>query len=113
MRRSRLSISPAQVDQARQLRALGRSWDSIGAEFGLHPDTMRRRIDPAYARSERFKYTGPMSFIRAGESRVSPADAARALAGVPVDTRTRQARFMGDPLPGRSALDRLREAVQQ
>ena len=38
--------------------------------------------------------------------RVPPAVAAKQLASIPADRRNLTARLLGDPLPGRSALDR-------
>lgn len=40
------------------------------------------------------------------ERKPNEADAAKALASIPSDTRKLTERVFGDPLPGRSALDR-------
>ena len=45
-----------------------------------------------------------------GPRPVTPGEAAAALAAIPQDTRTPMQRMMGDPLPGRSALDRQKGA---
>ena len=41
------------------------------------------------------------------QSFLTKADAARLLAEVPPDTRGLTAKLMGDPLPGRRAIDRI------
>lgn len=107
--RRQMDLPPDQVQRARELRAEGLSWSNIGARLGLHEDTMRRRIDPGFKE----RRTGPRvrAFIRAGgERHVTQAEAETALARVPTDTRSMSARVMGDPLPGRSALDKMRAA---
>jgi hypothetical protein len=108
--RPRLYIDPEVIGRARELRAAGTAWAEIGERLGYSENTLRTRIDPDYAWPN--KATGSFHFIREGETRVSKADAARALGAVPVDTRTRVARFMGDPIPGRSALDRMSRATR-
>ena len=108
MGRSRFDIAADVLARARKLRAAGKSWADIGAHFGYHENTIRKRLDPDFADSRRLRYTAPALCMRAMEPRLTPAEAERALATVPLDTRTIQARFLGDPLPGRSALDRQR-----
>jgi hypothetical protein len=94
--------------RARRLRAMGTSWDDLGRRFGCDPETIRRQIDPEYrkVRSDRYRPEGSPYHVLNRDGRVSGAEAARALARVPIDSRTRVARWLGDPLPGRSALDR-------
>lgn len=108
MSRPRFDIAADVLARARQLRAVGTSWANIGAGLGYHENTIRERLDPDFAAARRLRYSGPPVFIHGSEPRLSPAEIARALATVPLDTRSIQARFLGDPLPGRSALDRRR-----
>jgi hypothetical protein len=102
--RPRFNLSPEVIRRARELRTAGTAWAEIGARLGYSENTIRTRIDPDFNWPN--KATGSFLYIREGETRVSKADAERALRAIPIDTRTRVARFMGDPIPGRSALDR-------
>jgi hypothetical protein len=108
MSRPRVTIGARDAACARKLRAGGLSWASIGARLGYHEKTIRERLDSDFAAAQRFRYTDPAAFIEMDEQRITPEEAARAIATVPLDTRSVQARFLGDPLPGRSALDRKR-----
>ena len=108
MSRQRVNISAKVLARARKLRAAGTSWSNIGARLGYSKYTLRDRIDPDYAARKRLQLIGFADFTQVDEVRVTPAEAARALATVPLDTRSVAARFLGDPLPGRSALDRKR-----
>lgn len=83
-------LTVEQVARAARMRADGWSWRDLGQHFGVAESTMRIRV-------------GRLNFETAG------ARAARAM-NVPNDTRDLTARICGDPLPGRSALDR-RNAV--
>jgi hypothetical protein len=108
MSRPRVTIGAHDVARARELRAAGLSWASIGERLGYHERTIRERLDSDFAAAQRLRYTDAAAFIWMDEQRITPEEAARAIATVPVDTRGVQARFLGDPLPGRSALDRKR-----
>jgi hypothetical protein len=106
MAKPRIDISPEQIASARDMRASGVSWANIGLRIGVHENTIRERIDPVFAAAKRFRYAGPHSLLRNGQQRISKAEQERALGSIAADTRTRHARLMGDPPPGRSALDR-------
>ena len=108
MGRLRMTIAAREIARARMLRAAGTSWADIGARLGYHGNTVRRRLDPEFVVVRHVRYAKPVDSIRTDEPRITPEEAARALATVPADTRTIQARFLGDPLPGRSALDKRR-----
>jgi hypothetical protein len=105
---------PETVARAKALRDEGVKWETIAKKLGVGADGLRRRLDPAY----RAKRNQQNAVVRTQRSlglrnmyRTAhlPADEmARILATVPVDTRGRMARVMGDPLPGRSALDQKR-----
>ena len=112
MSRPRTNIAAEVIARARELRAAGTSWAKIGERLGYHENTIRKRLAPEFAARKRFRHTRPARLIlAAGEPRITPEEAARAIATIPLDTRSIQARFLGDPLPGRSALDRRRAAI--
>lgn len=100
-----------------ELRQAGKTWTEIGKELGVDGTTAHIAVDPEYAavrrarinhrRREKSEITPEMR--RAGDRRVSEDDAKVALASIPADTRDLTARMLGDPLPGRSALDRRGE----
>jgi hypothetical protein len=113
MTRPRIPIGARDIARARQLRAAGASWKHIGARLGYHGNTLRERLDREFAAAQRLRYMEPDAFIFTDEERITPEEAARAIATVPIDTRTVAARFLGDPLPGRSALDRKRLGTQR
>lgn len=107
---------------ARRLFAEGKRWADIKRVTGLSYDTLKRKLVPEYAerraervRRRRMRKRGE-SVPALVESRVHPSgpkgpsreDIAKALATIPPDDRSLTARIMGDPLPGRSALDRMR-----
>src|SRR5690606_5743804 len=98
----------------RALRAEGLSWQAIGAKLGFHFTTLRYHADPQYRREQeqrdqarrraRYDYAGSgIKLLPEPEAdwcrRMSEARDAD-------DTRSLTGRMFGDPLPGRSALDR-------
>ena len=85
-------MSPEQIEQAQTMRRNEMPWAHIAKHFGVTPDTVRRVLDPEWAARRRAGIT----------------DGERLLREVPADTRDLTARALGDPLPGRSALDRMR-----
>ena len=108
MTRPRVIIGARVIAQARKLRAAGTSWESIGVRLGFKGQTIRQRLAADFPAARRARYIDLAAFIEMDEERITPEEAARAIATVPLDTRSVQARFLGDPLPGRSALDRKR-----
>lgn len=95
-RADRALLEPA----ARALLAHGYSiWDAARL-LDIPYATLRRWLDPAFAAREREQY-------RAGTARRAFRPSGP-LPPVPEDTRDLTGRLMGDPLPGRSALDRRR-----
>ena len=106
-----------QIDLARRMHKAGVSWKAISDVTCLSIDTLRRRIEPGYsAHRNKLIAERRKALSNAGEfvpilnfydrSRVKPEDAIRVLSSIPKDTRRFFSRLMGDPLPGRSALDR-------
>lgn len=104
------------IELARQLKAMGTNWSEISRRTGISIEMIRRRIDPGYSqrrhaqnREAGRKQVGKILHVYEGQ-RLKPAEAEQALASVPLDTRPFFSRLMGDPLPGRSALERRGES---
>jgi hypothetical protein len=102
------------IERAQKLKADGWSYNRIGEIFGTTGQTIRVRIDPEYGamrlqRSAEIKKANrgfAIKDVLPSERRAPVEDVAARLAEIPQDTRTQGQRLMGDPLPGRSALDR-------
>ncbi len=114
-----MEISKQRVEA---MRAKGMPWQAIANECGVSAERLRKAIDPEFARKMKAKsrrdyqklmlanaesgilvYAGINGSVR----RPSREDIEARLAEIPSDTRGLTARIMGDPLPGRRALDRL------
>jgi hypothetical protein len=107
---------PAELLQkAIGLRAAGMKWETIANRLNVGSDGLKRRLDPEYrerrnqqmrdANERRTSTSWPMHHFA---SRMPQEQLDRLRATVPVDTRGLTARACGDPLPGRSALDKYR-----
>lgn len=98
-----------EIEQIKRLWADGLSAREIGAIVKRTRNgviSKVRRLDLARRAPERVKkYTTPV--FRAARKPTKPESYNPVLPASP-DTRTRFARFMGDPPPGRSALDKKR-----
>jgi hypothetical protein len=92
------------LQRGRDLRAAGASWNAVGRGTGYPPETIRLRLDEEFAERQRARSGGGRSYIRKTYF-VTKAQIAEMKAAIPRDTRSLQAKWMGDPLPGRSALD--------
>lgn len=101
----RTYFSPEQIEEAARLRAGGFGWRRVAMALGCKEAAIQARLDPEFRLRRAGKDAGPRSFIKV-HPRMSKEDERRIVLRVPPDTRTRHARLMGDPLPGRSALDR-------
>lgn len=89
------------IERAKRLRASGMGYDEITATLGTTLHQVRKIFDQAYAiRNVKWKYVDA-DFMGAA----ARADAERLLAEVPPDTRGLTERLMGDPIPGRRAID--------
>ena len=104
-------ISDETKEAIRDLRARGMTWLDISNRFGVSYTTARCICDPVYAANEAerrrrwtIRHEQKMELQRA-QAAGKPKEY---LPPVPRDTRDLTARIMGDPLPGRSALDRMR-----
>lgn len=112
-------ITDDQVARATKLLAEGHSWRAIAAEVGTSHDGIRRRVDPKYramkneiaSRSnnkhgnERYASTGVSANVhhkRAPDFVIDECVMAHAR------PRSLTQSICGDPLPGRSALDKQR-----
>lgn len=103
-------IRKIDVDRAIELRALGYEYAQIAIELGVGIATAYCWCNPNNAREYRIARQCKYKKIRGPfrQSVVDPIDVAARLAEIPVDTRDLTAVVFGDPLPGRSALDKMR-----
>jgi hypothetical protein len=119
--------------EAQKLRDCNVTWKGIADLMGVGPEYVRRRLDPEWARYRQnrinelrnAKKNGarprllrpPKSLVSQSKKRErdwrsvsmsqsDKADGYKKLAEIPPDTRDLTAKICGDPLPGRSALDR-------
>lgn len=113
-------LKPVQIEAAKAMLANHMNWRQIGECFGVHAETVRRALDEKYRirRTEQvnkrrhmmraYQQVGlePASVGWCADRRRVRDDAADRIAEIPLDTRGLTARTFGDPLPGRSALDR-------
>lgn len=118
-------ITIPQANQARRMREEGISWTAIGREFLCKPETIRRHIDLEWATRERErkrnnkknqqsqKPKAPTVISHPVRGKISQLEIAAAIAKIPKDTRTSTSKWLGDPLPGRSALDQKRAAGER
>jgi hypothetical protein len=107
---------PEVLRAASALRDAGVRWHQIAKRLGAGADGLRRRLDPEFRAKRNVQineaYGRRVVGRPASSSGRVPADEVRRLmASVPVDTRSQSARLFGDPMPGRSALDRREQQV--
>lgn len=99
--------------RALELKDEGMSWTRIAARLGVSDEGLRRRLIPGWA-SRRQQLIRDARYARSlGKAPNTPrhipdAEALAVLRTIPSDTRRPIERLMGDPLPGRSALDKKR-----
>lgn len=98
----------------------GTAWRRAAEETGVPYDALRRALDPIYKAQRceavnRARHRIDRSAIikrqhLGDDPRTKPDEAtvARLRAAIPADTGPLTARLLGDPMPGRSALDRRR-----
>lgn len=73
----------------------------------IEDDETRRLLRKHYRENEKQRYGSYRTNHRAmAGPRLTPEELGERLSEIPPDTRTVTAQFCGDPLPGRSALDR-------
>ncbi|MEM8575536.1 MAG: hypothetical protein AAGF48_12975 [Pseudomonadota bacterium] len=87
------------LERAKELRATGKSWRAVAEwlNVGVGSVWLQRRLVPGFA--ERANERNAMSRLERATGEPLP---------IPLDTRSITARVFGDPLPGRSALDKKR-----
>ena len=109
----KVEFTKAQIAKAKRMVLAGTSWQAIGRALNCNPDTIRRRLDPKWkeyraAMIRSVKHAdGYVNMNRIPEVRkCKREEAERRMAEIPADTRSLSQRIMGDPLPGRSALDK-------
>lgn len=108
--------TPEKVEQAREMFAAGMCYEHIARAMNIGSGgTIRRWLDPNYAeirrqevRDRRFAY--PPDLFKY-EAKPSAADLKARWSEIPPDTRDMTGTLCGDPLPGRSALDKQRTQI--
>lgn len=109
MRRGAINLTTEQIEEARELLALGWSYPRIAERIGCNYEQARRALDADYAvnrriqiREARQRRYKPEKRL-AGRENASGAsvkeDAAARLAEIPRDTRSLTQRLCGDPIP--------------
>lgn len=114
-RRNDISLAQAVllVTEGRRLRDEGMPINRIARELGVGDEWIRRRLIPGHREKANAAWradhppTGP-SKVKIEPYRPKKDEVDRLRASIPKDTRDFTQRFCGDPLPGRSALDRRR-----
>jgi len=101
------NLTQQQISQARLWRGkLGRNWTWIASQFGIDDvAAVRGAVSPAWAQKRKDQINAARSGCRNGAGETMSAFAERP--DLP-DHTTVTGRLMGDPIPGRSALDKLR-----
>ncbi len=99
--------------RALELKEQGMSWSRISARLGVSDEGLKRRLVPGFAARRQQMIREAREYRALGRSPNKPrhvpeAEALAVLRSVPVDNRSIMSRLMGDPLPGRSALDKKR-----
>lgn len=92
--------SPEQWAQAKRMYEAGEKLGLIRARTGISRTRLHVRL------VEGVEGQGPVVRYRDPHPHMTLEEEARLFASLPKDTRSFTARAMGDPLPGRSALDR-------
>lgn len=100
-----MSTKPWNEDEARRMAEAKTPWGKIGAAFGITGETAHRRLDPEYRAQRQALNTAAARNYKRKRMENPPAEDAGRVLYVTPDTRSWQQRFMGDPGPGRSALD--------
>ncbi len=101
------------IARARLMREDGQSWNALARHYNCSEETIRRYMDDEYRkkRADRYRPEHLRFTMYGNPPRTTSAEARRVIASVPADTRSPVTRWMGDPLPGRSALDKMRASV--
>lgn len=116
-----MSIDPDQHRRVLAMRARRVPWSEIARRLGQTWHQVRADHDPNYRKQRNAKDArrrraamADAGCVPVGVTRKSPQEHRRieaAAAALANDTRDLTARLMGDPLPGRSALDKIQWAI--
>lgn len=105
--------TPELIARAQRLRDAGYSYKLVASMIGwnkgtvfylLNPEKHTERKKQIFARRQRKRPHNPHFHLV--EKKPPEADYMARLAEIPPDTRNLSQRLMGEPVPGRSALDR-------
>lgn len=123
MKRAGVHLTPEQIEEAKRLLADGWVYARIAERFGCNYETIKRALDQEYAALRRQqvnenrrqrRYKPEKRVTKTGRENATAIsvkeDAAARLAEIPHDDRTLTGLLCGDPLPGRSALDKRQMA---
>lgn len=100
--------SPELVERCVQLRRGGLSYERIGKQIGVSGTTVQEWLNPDFTNRRREREKKRRKVESRGQvfnSHEAENDWRRQLASIP-SVRTLNQAILGDPLPGRSALDR-------
>jgi len=117
------TIIHSRMDWIMEQRALGRTLKSIAEEIGVSLERLGVYVNPARYERE-LRVNKERKRIKSAEERIARPRTYQKLHDAvvkievlgelpPPDTRDLTARFMGDPLPGRSYLDRMKQQGQR
>jgi hypothetical protein len=109
------AMSPEQIAEAKSLRQHGATWLELGGRYDVDESTVRRAVKGGRVRRpekprayrERRKPASELerpTYVNRLDSQTR-ADAERLMREIPRDTRDLTGVLMGDPIPGRRALD--------
>lgn len=110
------AMTPAQVMQAKRWVAQGRNYAWMSKTFGCAPHTIRRAIDPEWAerRREQINQARRTRALEKAPSTIAVRPRPQISQDVEAELErlrslilTPNQSVLGDPLPGRSALDRM------
>lgn len=107
-------MTEEQILKAKDMRnRRNMTWTAIAAELGVHFSTVRRYVLPGERerRRRREAELEKRRDVRVVDSAAVERQARHLMRQIPEDTRDLTALMFGEPLPGRSALDRQQGAA--
>lgn len=114
-----MKLTADQIERAKFMRSMRTKWEVIARALHCSSDTVRRTLDPAYGRKRRQqindaraarRLSGPTEPGRPPDARVVPAHVLADRDRRRLLDLTPNMAVLGDPPPGRSALDKMRGA---
>lgn len=100
------NLDPEKIKEALAARKSGATYEDLAAMLNCSKGTVERLLQ-RHGMTRKYKPRGPRSLPEAALDARLKQRAREMWFKVPADTRDLTARLMGDPLPGRSALDQL------